>query len=143
MKTNIRYQIKYLLLAALVFLNPIIVSADAMFSNHNHSAPNENVQQNTTNQLGGELEHASCHDELPKNNGVELLSIQDAQQDAEDYSHDCCEETCSCSAASCHSASAAFNTVKSIPSASQVTNDYAATYYRSYVATPSSPPPIA
>jgi hypothetical protein len=143
MKTNTRYRLKYLLLAALVFLNPIMVSADALFSTHNHSTPTENVQKNTTAPLVGELEHASCHDEVPKNNGVDQLSIPDAQQDADDFSHDCCEETCSCSAASCHSASAAINTLKTIPSASQVTNDYAATYYRSYVATPSSPPPIA
>jgi hypothetical protein len=149
MKTNFRYKFQHVLLAVFVLLNPIMVSADGMFSAHNAPTPSEStateLTQSFANQLNGKIERASCHDEMqPNSTAISKRSTQDAQQVTEDVSNDCCEESCSCSATSCHSTSAAtISSTRSLPPAGQSSATYAPNYYLSYIPTPSFPPPIA
>ena len=130
MKIKQPSKIKHLLLIAVMLLNPILSSADTLYS--------EFIKKNIvltingdTSQVSSAETQASCHDEKS------TTTKHQASNNA-----DCCEEVCQCSASNCHASS-----VTITPNKSQIliSNDsfiYLLNHYLSLVSAPSSPPPI-
>lgn len=128
MTIKLTSKIQHLLLIIAMLMNPIIASADALFSDTNDaSAPT------TASTMNSDAEkHASCHDD---NSTTSTQTINDKA--------DCCEDPCQCGASGCHTTSATVNAYKSAFIVSTYSFNYLRTYYLSFVSSPSSPPPIA
>jgi hypothetical protein len=130
MNKKLTSKIQHLLLIVAMLLNPIIVSADALFSDINDSVTQSTMASTIAPASSGDVEkHASCHDD----------NSSDSEQSV---NADCCEDVCQCSASGCHTTSLTVSSYKP----SFVTSTYSINYHRdhylSFVSSPSSPPPI-
>jgi len=138
-------KIQLLLLIVAMLSNPVLVSADALFSDKNtnimssmvadslkgSTAKGSTAKGSTAKGSTAEM-HTSCHDEKA------VSSKQQADQKAE-----CCDDPCQCGASGCSPATAAVSTNKSQTVQSMYSLNYLRDHYLSFVSSPSSPPPIA
>ncbi|MFT7185645.1 MAG: hypothetical protein ACI84K_001027 [Pseudohongiellaceae bacterium] len=121
-------KIQHLLLVVAMLLNPIIASADVLFSDKNASL----VQSTIASTINSDAEkNASCHDD----------NLTASAQDVNDKT-DCCDDPCQCGASGCHTASATISAYKSVFVVSTYSFNHLRAYYLSFVSSPSSPPPI-
>lgn len=119
-------KIQYILLVLIILFNPIIVSADVLFTDISDSLVT------STMDIGAEM-LISCHDE------TSLNSTQPANEKA-----DCCETPCDCSATGCQVTPATFiKNNNSVQLTLSYTLIYLRDHYLSFVSSPSFPPPIA
>jgi hypothetical protein len=128
MNIKLTSKTQHLLLIVVMLLNPIIVSADVLFSDQNHSIVLSAMASTTSSDID---KHASCHDDS---------STEPTQYVNEKM--DCCEDPCECSASSCHTTPATISSYKSSFVTSTYSLNYLRDHYLSFVSSPSSPPPI-
>mgnify|MGYP000184980948 CR=1 FL=1 len=129
MNIKLTPKIQHLLLIIVMLLNPILVSADVLYSDKNDSI----VSSTMASAASSDAEkYANCHDDSSTD------SIQNVNDNA-----NCCEDPCECGASSCHTTPATISSYKSSFVRSTYSPNYLRTHYLSFVSSPSSPPPIA
>lgn len=136
MNIKLTPKIQHLLLIVVMLLNPILVSADALFSNMN-TLNNDNqspisANGNDSSTANTAEKHPNCHDKTSTSANQKTDKITE-----------CCEDLCECGASGCHASSVTVSANKSpflLPSYSL---NYLRDHYLSFVSSPSSPPPIA
>lgn len=107
-----------------MLLNPILVSADVLFSDKSTSR--------TTSFIENKLEkYSSCHDEKINSSQFETDKVTD-----------CCESPCECGAYGCNATSVTLSANKSQFILSNYSLNYLRDHYLSFISSPSSPPPI-
>lgn len=116
------------LLAIIFFINPVLATADALFSS--------NQSKSISEVLTDSSDSMPCHDEK-----ITDLDVKPeiANVDAEP---DCCADVCLCDDAGCHTSSLVFQFNPSTIFTSQQDHFYHLPIYLSLAFTPSSPPPI-
>ena len=127
MHIKLTSKIQHLLLIIVMVLNPIIVSADALFSDKSDYMAHSIMSSTTSS---GAEEFASCHDD-------------NATQTVNDTVDCCGDDPCQCSASGCHTSPATVSTYKSSFVISTYSLRYLRDHYLSFISSPSSPPPIA
>jgi hypothetical protein len=136
MKIKQTSKIQYLLLIVVLLLNPIIVSADVLFSEKHSSNVISSVSIESSVKSGSDVvidvvseKLAGCHDE-----GSSASTANKTE---------CCEDLCQCSASGCHASSVPLSFNKSSFEISSHSVNYLRNHYLSYISSPSAPPPIA
>jgi len=129
MKTKQTSKVQYLLLIVVLLLNPILVSADALFLNINTADKNNS---SVISSMGSDAEmQEGCHDQ----------SMISSQQET-DKNAECCEIPCECGASGCNAISMTVNSNKSPFVISTNSLNYLRNHYLSFLSSPGSPPPI-
>ncbi len=104
-----------------------------MFSESLIDSQGDRLSNHTLEPKSGEQNKLeSCHEHVGVNN----------LEQASEMPNDCCKDVCMCDQAGCHPPLAAFDSGKSVFSATSSTFLSAFQYYLSPSFTPSSPPPI-
>tara|TARA_R110002072_G_scaffold54816_7_gene143429 strand:+ start:11012 stop:11401 length:390 start_codon:yes stop_codon:yes gene_type:complete len=128
MKTNSSYSKICALLAIILFINPVIAAADALFSNLN---------LNDTALFAEELPtEMPCHEE----HNTEMFDAQ--KMTHSDMAPDCCTDVCQCDDSGCHASSMVFQSKSPLVYDANQGHQYDLPLYLSLAFTPSSPPPI-
>jgi len=112
-----------------MLLNPILVSADALFSNINitdKSSSSVFLSMDSTTEMP-----ASCHDK----------NMSSSQQDAGDTA-ECCDTPCECGASGCNIPTATISINNTPVFISTYSLNYLRDHYLSFISSPSFPPPI-
>jgi len=122
-------KIKCLFLVVAMLLNPILVSADALFSNINisdksFSSPFASIDSTADMP-------ASCHDK----------NMSSSQQNSGETA-ECCETPCDCGASGCNIPTAAISLNNTPVFISTYSLNYLRDHYLSFISSPSFPPPI-
>jgi hypothetical protein len=135
MTKKLTSKIQHLLLIVVMLLNPILVSADVLFSDKNDSIYFSTITSSMASSMASSVssdaeKYANCHDEM----SADSIVNDEA---------DCCEEPCECGTSSCHTTPATVSSYKSSFIVSTYSLNYLRDYYLSFVSSPSSPPPIA
>ena len=125
------------LLAILFFINPVIVTADALFSTID-SNPGSLVSTDSS-------ESVTCHDEInadPAPKQIVDHSEKNSDMVSETMAADCCVDVCHCDDSGCHASSLVFQFKSQLIFIAQQSDSYNLPIYLSLAFTPSSPPPI-
>ncbi|MFT6030564.1 MAG: hypothetical protein ACI8O8_002309 [Oleiphilaceae bacterium] len=122
------------LLAILFFINPVMVTADVLFSAIYSKSVSLAVSTEVLSTASSEV--TTCHDEM--NGDAAIKQIVDNP----DMESDCCADVCLCDDAGCHTTSLVFQFNSNISFNFQQDHLYHLPIYLSLAFTPSSPPPI-
>jgi hypothetical protein len=120
------------LLAILFFINPVIVTADVLFSA---------TYSNSVSLVSTEpSDSKTCHDDM--NADPATKQVMDHSNMDSDMDSDCCVDVCHCDDSGCHASSLVFQFKSQLSFISQQDHFYHLPIYLSLAFTPSSPPPI-
>ena len=127
MKTKTSHSKMCVLLAILFFINPVITTADALFS----AIPSTNTTLSSSS-LASDM---PCHD-------VENTILLEVQKEAHaDMTEDCCADVCLCDDSGCHASPLVFEFKSQLIFNTDQDLQYNLPFYLSLAFTPLSPPP--
>lgn len=128
MKTKATNSKMCVLLAILFFLNPVIASADALFS--------------TFSSIDIALSSSDIVAEIPCHEEKSARLLDEKKVSHSDMESDSCADFCHCDDSGCHASSLIFNFKSQFIFNTQQDNHFQLPIYLSLTFTPSSPPPI-
>ncbi len=127
---------KVCVLLALIFLiNPVIATADALFSSSPSSTSPISL---STSEPASDM---PCHEE--NSSTIDKQKLVDEKKHAHsDMASDCCEDVCQCDDSGCHTSSIVFQANTQFHFNTHENHYFQLPIYLSLTFTPSSPPPI-
>ena len=118
------------LIAMILFLNPVIVAADAIFS--------FSSQEITLASEANAESSMPCHDVKQ----VEKARTEEPRSEEPKTNSDCCVDLCLCDSAGCHGVSLLFQSSRPTIISAFLASDFDLSNYSSLITIPGSPPPI-
>ena len=124
-------------IALILFVNPILASANSLFMNGSSSFTTVHDQSTTA-----ETSSVTCHDEAKSEPSLSNNSASNKISPDNIEANNCCADICHCDDAGCQAVSLLFNTnSQAIFSSNEIIN-FSLPIYISLTFLPNSPPPI-